>query len=115
MAAHPHHASWFAWLALLAGLTIPIASAAAQSPGPDIPGASRTAPNGAKPDEAKTEEGKSGAPLSEQLSKSDGVLHPAQPSVDQEMAQRPPSTGPTSTPVITPNEAPAPDTKVAPK
>jgi hypothetical protein len=110
MAARPHHASWFAWLALLAGLTIPIASAAAQTTKPDQPIANGPGQNG-----AVTEEGKSGAPLSEQLAKSDGVLHPAQPSVDQEMAQQPPSTGPNSTPVITPNESPAPDTKVAPK
>jgi len=120
MAARVHHTPWFAWLALLAGLVIPIASAAAQSPGPDIPGATGKAPSaakpdGAKPDDAKTEEGKSGAPLSEQLSKSDGVLHPAQPAVDQEMAQQPPATGPNSTPVITPNEQPAPDTKLSPK
>ena len=114
MAARPH-THWYAWLALLAGLALPLASAAAQSPGPDVPGATRTAPNGAKPDEAKTEEGKSGAPLSEQLSKSDGVLHPAQPAVDQDMAQPPPATGPNSTPVITPNAQPAPDTKLSPK
>jgi hypothetical protein len=104
------HTPWFAWLALLAGLTLPLASAAAQSPGPDMPGATGTDRNA-----PKTEEGKTGAPLSEQLSKSDGVLHPAQPAVDQDMAQPPPPTGPNSTPVITPNAAPAPDTKLTPK
>jgi hypothetical protein len=100
----------FAWLALLAGLALPLASAAAQNPGPDVPGATGTDPKA-----AKTEEGKTGAPLSEQLSKSDGVLHPAQPAVDQDMAQPPPATGPNSMPVITPKAAPAPDTKIAPK
>ena len=113
------HTLYYAYLTLLAGLA-PLAPAAAQNPGPDLPGAARTAPNAAKPDgakpsDAKTEEGKSGAPLSEQLSKSDGVLHPAQPAVDQEMAQDPPPTGPNSTPVITPNQQPAPDTKLSPK
>jgi hypothetical protein len=111
MAARSHHTPWFAWLALLAGLTIPVASAAAQTPArPDQPQASGPGQNG-----AVTEEGKSGAPLSQQLSKSDGVLHPAEPAVDPGMAQAPPSTGPNSMPVITPNEAPAPDTKVSPK
>ena len=107
MAPHRIHTPWFAWLVLLAGLVAPLASAAAQTTVPQSPQAGQ---NG-----AVTEEGKTGAPLSDQLSQSGGVLHPAAPGIDPGMAQAPPPTGPNSTPVITPNENPAPDTKVTPK
>ena len=111
MAARTHHfAPWIAWLALLAGLVVPIASAAAQTGDKTVPPASGPGQKG-----AVTQESKTGAPLSEQLSQSGGVLHPAAPAVDSDMAQSPPPTGPNSTPVITPNETPAPDTKVTPK
>lgn len=53
----------------------------------------------------------SAAPLSKELSRTDGVVHPPA-SVDPGMSQSPPDPGERSTPVIKP---PTPATGVAPK
>ena len=53
----------------------------------------------------------SAAPLSKELSRTDGVVHPPS-SIDPGMSQMPPDPGAQSTPVIKP---PSPDQGVAPK
>ncbi|HEV2675619.1 MAG TPA: hypothetical protein VGV37_13830 [Aliidongia sp.] len=75
-------------------------------------------PNSAPPDKfgapidphPKSTDG-SAAPLSEELSRSQGVVHPTG-SVDPGMSQTPPDPGPRSMPVIKP---PAKDDGIAPK
>jgi hypothetical protein len=109
---------WPARLALLTLLAAPVALA--QTPVPDTPVGPPGAPPKVMPDRPPQpipQEGGSGATLGDQLSRSNGVIQPAEPGVDAGMAQTPPPTGPNSTPVITPPQATSPggDTKVTPK
>jgi hypothetical protein len=52
--------------------------------------------------------------MSEDLSRSGGVIEPP-PTVDREMRQPPPATGPQSMPVIPPPGTPGGDQTVKPK
>ena len=57
-----------------------------------------------------------GAPLSEELERSEGVIVPADPGVDRDMAQPPPDTGGAATmPVIPPPGTPGGNPNVRPK
>jgi len=57
-----------------------------------------------------------GAPLSEELERSEGVIVPADPGVDRDMVQPPPDTGGAATmPVIPPPGTPGGDPNVRPK
>ena len=57
-----------------------------------------------------------GAPLSEELERSEGVIVPAYPGVDRDMAQPPPDTGGAATmPVIPPPGTPGGDPNIRPK
>jgi hypothetical protein len=123
MSHRPAGTPWFARLALLTGLALVPALAQAQSalPNPPIPDRPSTAPKLSEPGqldrapETVPQEGGSGATLGGALSRSEGVISPAQPGIDPGMAQAPPSTGPNSTPVITPPATAGSDTKVTPK
>jgi hypothetical protein len=57
-----------------------------------------------------------GAPLGEELERSEGVIVPADPGADPEMVQPPPDTGGAATmPVIPPPGAPGGDPNVRPQ
>jgi hypothetical protein len=72
----------------------------AQGPQPD-PNAAPPDKYGAPIDPRPKSTDSSQAPLSQDLSRSDGVVHPTG-SVDPGMSQTPPDPGPNSTPVIKP-------------
>jgi len=82
----------------------PAQEPSAQMPQPD--------PNSAPPDKygkpidprPVTKDGSSSAPLSDDLARSQGVVHPTG-KVDPGMSQQPPDPGPKSTPVIKPPPA----------
>jgi hypothetical protein len=57
----------------------------------------------------------SGSPMSDRLSKSQGVIHPPQEEVDPAMKQETPPTGPNSMPVIPPPGTPGGNPSVKPK
>jgi hypothetical protein len=117
------HKPWFAKIALLAGLALAPAVAAGQTPLPRPPSTAPTlnepsqldqSPSAIAPAPQDSNSGGSGT-LGNALSRSQGVIQPAQPAIDPGMAQSPPPTGPNSTPVITPRQnTPSGDT-VTPK
>jgi hypothetical protein len=102
--------------ALLAAgaVTAFVPPAAAQNQGGGPPASERSAPTlpeaklpgSSSPDRPGT--------MSEDLSRSGGVIEPP-PTVDREMRQPPPATGPQSMPVIPPPGTPGGDQTVKPK
>ncbi len=85
----------------------------AQTQAPSPPATDRAPPDKIGPPLDPRAEPQTGtaAPLSTELSRTDGVVHPSS-RIDPGMSQTPPDPGAQSTPVIKP---PTPDSGVAPK
>jgi hypothetical protein len=83
---------------------------------PAPPEVQEKTPPATTPDEPSSTAPDTGAPLSEELERSEGVIVPADPGVDPGMAQPPPDTGGTATmPVIPPPGTPGGNPNVRPK
>jgi hypothetical protein len=83
---------------------------------PAPPEVQETTPRATTPDEPPTAAPDTGAPLGEELERTEGVIVPADPGVDPGMAQPPPDTGGAATmPVIPPPGTPGGDPNVRPK
>jgi hypothetical protein len=95
------------------GLCLTEARAQADKPlPPALPEVQEKTPAPSTPDAASD----SGAPLSEELERSEGVIAPANPGVDPGMVKQPPDTGATATmPVIPPPGTPGGNPNVRPQ
>jgi hypothetical protein len=83
---------------------------------PAPPEAQGKAPRATTPDEPPAAAPDPGAPLGEELERSEGVIVPADPGVDPGMVQPPPDTGGAATmPVIPPPGTPGGDPNVRPR
>ena len=83
---------------------------------PAPPEVQEKAPRATTPDEPPAAAPDTGAPLSEELERSEGVIVPADPGVDPGMARAPPDTGGAATmPVIPPPGTPGGNPNVRPK
>ena len=83
---------------------------------PAPPEVQEETPRATTPDEAPAAAPDTGAPLSEELERSEGAIIPADPGVDPGMAQPPPDTGATATmPVIPPPGPPGGNPNVRPR
>lgn len=89
------------------------APALAQTQAPSPPDSNSAPPDKIGPplDQHPVPQTGTAAPLSKELSRTDGVVHPSS-TIDPGMTQTPPDPGARSTPVIKP---PSPDSGVAPK
>ena len=83
---------------------------------PAPPEVQEKTPRATTPDEPPTAAPDTGAPLSEELERSEGVIVPVDPGVDLDMVQPPPDTGGAATkPVIPPPGTPGGDPNVRPQ
>ena len=83
---------------------------------PAPPEVQEKTPRATTPDEPPTMAPGTGAPLGEELERSEGTIAPADPGVDPDMVQPPPDTGGAATmPVIPPPGTPGGDPNVRPQ
>ena len=83
---------------------------------PAPPEVQEKTPRATTPDEPPTTAPDTGAPLGEELERSEGMIVPVDPGVDPDMVQPPPDTGGAATmPVIPPPGTPGGDPNVRPQ
>jgi hypothetical protein len=82
---------------------------------PAPPEVQEQAPRATPPDEPAATAPGTGAPLGEELERSEGVIAPADPGVDPGLVKPAPDTGAATMPVIPPPGAPGGDPNVRPR
>jgi hypothetical protein len=101
-------------LAGLAAALLIVAAAQAQTPKPPSSGADNTVPQNVVPQESTPGKDSGSNPLSEQLSRSGGVIKPPA-NVDRQIQAPTPNPGPKSMPVVPPPGSPGGNPDVKPK
>jgi|SRR5947209_8463578 len=101
-------------LAGLAAALLIAATAQAQTPKPPSSGADKTVPQNVVPQDSTPGKDSGNNPLSEQLSRSGGVIKPPT-NVDRQIEAPTPNPGPKSMPVVPPPGSPGGNPDVKPK